>query len=206
MKTSPITAVLLVLTVLLFGQVTATPAAAHTALKSSDPKKDEKVETLERVRLEFTQPVKLPSVVLNGPDGRTYHEGEPELDGAVVVQDVADALPPGKYTIGYRVVSADGHPVTGEIPFTVVAPDSPSPTPEESAAEAAATPDAAAQPTAGPPAGEQPAGEQPPATPAAAAEDAAADEDAGVPAWVWIVVFGLAGVGIGMAFSMRKKP
>jgi hypothetical protein len=36
--------------------------------------------------------------------------------------------------------------------------------------------------------------------------EAAQSSSAGVPAWVWIIVFGLAGVGIGMLFSLRKKP
>jgi hypothetical protein len=93
------------------------------------------------------------------------------------------------------VVSSDGHPIEGEIPFTVTAPDTPSPTPSETVSAAPAETVTA-----------QPAPEQ--STPAAldAEETGAEQDDGGVPGWVWIVVFGLAGIGIGMAFSLRKKP
>jgi len=208
-------AILGVLLAAALGVVSATPALAHAALKRSDPEKNAKVESLERVELEFNQPVRLPTVILRGPGGETYHTGKPKVDGAVVTQDVADDLPAGSYTIAFRVVSEDGHPVEGEIPFKIVAPEpaeTPS-TPEEgegASGEATPAATASAEPSAGP-------------TGAAAgdAADDAADDAAGgagstapasteqgsggMPVWVWMVVFGLAGIGIGMAISLRPK-
>ena len=35
---------------------------------------------------------------------------------------IAGTLPPGVYTVGWRVVAPDGHPVTGDYRFTVKAP------------------------------------------------------------------------------------
>ncbi len=51
-------------------------------------------------------------------------------------------LPAGKYVIAYRIVSSDGHPKTGEVPFTVLAAETPSesPSPEPSETAAASAP------------------------------------------------------------------
>lgn len=202
--------------------VFAAPAHAHTSLKSSDPAKNAKVEKLERVELEFTQTVRLPTVIVRGPDGEDAHTGKPEVDGRFVYQDVADDLPAGKYTIAYRVVSPDGHPVDGEIPFTLVAAEtdeSPSAAPEQeegaSPDDAASTePSDAAQETAGQDAAGQDAAGQETAGQETAGQDAAAQDaspasaeerSGGVPGWMWIVVFGLAGIGIGLAISLRPK-
>jgi Uncharacterized protein, homolog of Cu resistance protein CopC len=213
MKTSSyaamLTGVLAAVAALLLGTALATPAFAHTTLKRSDPKKDAKVESLERVELEFTQPVRLPTVILRGPGGKTFHSGKPEVDERIVTQDVADDLPAGKYTIAYRVVSPDGHPVEGEIPFTIVAPE-----PEETPAadgDATASPEAtAAQTPAASESAAAPAASAEPSEPSGGAGQDAAPASAeqgsgGVPAWMWMVVFGLAGVGIGLAISLRPK-
>jgi len=210
MKTSSyaavLTGVLTAVASLLLGTVLAAPALAHTTLKRSDPKKDAKVESLERVELEFTQPVRLPTVILRGPGGKTFHSGKAKADERIVTQDVADDLPAGEYTIAYRVVSPDGHPVEGEIPFTLVAPE-----PEETPAagdDATATPEATAEQSpaasesaAAPPAAEPSGGAGQDAAPASAEQGSGG----GVPAWMWVVVFGLAGVGIGLAISLRPK-
>ncbi|WP_062352772.1 copper resistance CopC family protein [Herbidospora yilanensis] len=185
MKSSPIVAVLAVVAALL---LPSAPAAAHTSLRSSDPAENAQVAALPKVTLEFSESVRFPAVVLTGPDGERYENGKPRVDGRKVVQDVGppSALPSGTYTIAYRVVSRDGHPVEGEIPFTY-APEpsgglSPS-EPGQPVVQAAAAP-----------------------TPSATGNTVAPEESRQIPAWIWIVVFGIAGIGIGMAFSMRKKP
>jgi methionine-rich copper-binding protein CopC len=197
MKTSPFSATLALLAALLLSVGVATPALAHDALKSSDPAKNAEVESIEKVTLTFTARVRLPAVVVTAADGTRHESGKPSVDGAVVTQRLGDALPAGKYTIGFRIVSSDGHPVEGEIPFTVVggAEPSPSDTPAESTA---ATPE-----------------ESPAVTPSETAADAAvsptpiaAEQDeggGGIPVWLWIAVGVLAGIGIGMFFSMRGR-
>ncbi|GAB1817179.1 copper resistance CopC family protein [Herbidospora sp. RD11066] len=184
MKSSPIVAVLAVVAALL---LPAAPAAAHTSLRGSDPAENTQVTSLPKVTLEFSESVRFPAVVLTGPDGERYENGKPRVEGRKVLQDVgpAAALPAGAYTIAYRVVSKDGHPVEGEIPFTYV------PEATDQPGAPAAVQAAAAAPTENAPGNTQ----------------APAPDDGGqIPAWVWIVVFGIAGIGIGMAFSMRKKP
>ncbi|WP_165367775.1 copper resistance CopC family protein [Phytoactinopolyspora endophytica] len=51
-----------------------------------------------------------------------FHAGDPVIDGNTVLQDVSE-LPDGDYTVSYRVVSADGHPVSGTVEFTMTAGD-----------------------------------------------------------------------------------
>ncbi|WP_051759193.1 copper resistance CopC family protein [Herbidospora cretacea] len=183
MKSSPIVAVLAVVAALL---LPSAPAAAHTSLRSSDPAENAQVTALPKVTLEFSESVRFPAVVLTGPDGERYENGKPRVDGRKIVQDVGppSALPSGAYTIAYRVVSRDGHPVEGEIPFTYepAQPGAVSP-PAQPVVQAAAAP-----------------------TPSDTGNPAAPEESRQIPAWIWIVVFGIAGIGIGMAFSMRKKP
>ncbi|GLW11591.1 hypothetical protein Misp01_67190 [Microtetraspora sp. NBRC 13810] len=120
------------LTVALFH---STAAQAHDILKSSKPAKDAKVTTLEEVELEFNNPVTFPRVVVLDASGEQVQEGEAQLHGKKVVQRLRAVISPGKYTIGFRVISSDGHPRSGEVPFTVAA--APTPTSSESPSEQA---------------------------------------------------------------------
>ncbi|MBB6344254.1 hypothetical protein FHU36_000763 [Nonomuraea muscovyensis] len=198
MKRSPLAALTAILAAL-FLLGTAGPALAHDALKSSDPAKDSTVKKVEKVTLEFTARVRMPIVVVRGPGDEQHHLGKPELDGSVVTQELKGALPDGAYTIAYRVVSSDGHPIEGEIPFTVKGA-TPSATP--SVADGAAP---AADPTAAPTA----APSAPTAQGSAVAPTEAAMEErstgATFPVWLLVVVGALAGIGIGLVLSMRKK-
>ncbi|MEV4285383.1 copper resistance CopC family protein [Nonomuraea bangladeshensis] len=206
MKTSPIAALTAILAALLASGLlvagTAAPALAHDSLKSSSPAKGAEVESLDEVRLEFSARVRLPFVVLNGPGGAQYQAGEPEQDGAVVRQAVKPSLPGGKYTIAYRVVSSDGHPIEGEIPFTLKAPAA-----EETSSASAEPSTPASSEAAAPPA--SPAASAP-ASSAAAQEPAAApaaaeDGGASFPVWLIIVIGALVGIGIGFLLSARKS-
>ncbi|TDD36663.1 copper resistance protein CopC [Nonomuraea terrae] len=208
MKTSPLAALTAILAALLVIG-TAAPALAHDALKSSSPAKDATVESLDEVRLEFSGKVRMPFVIVRG-DGDAQHEsGKPEVDGAVVTQAVDGPLPDGRYTIAYRVVSSDGHPIEGEIPFRVKGAATPTPSTAESAsAPAEPAPAASASSGAAPPAS---AGPPTPADAAAsvpadeAADEVAADEGVTYPVWLIIVVGALIGIGIGFLLSARRR-
>jgi methionine-rich copper-binding protein CopC len=190
MRTSPLAAALAFVVAVVLGTALASPALAHTTLKTSDPKKGAIVERLDSVTLTFNEGVRFPVVLVRDAGGHDYHDGKPKLDGPTVTQKVSGALPSGKYTIAWRVVSDDGHPVEGEIPFTVKAPQqsSPSVSPSPQASTAAASSPPAFTPT---PVDATPASQE--------------RKQGGIPAWAWIVVFGIAGIGIGLAISMRKK-
>ncbi|MER5325125.1 copper resistance CopC family protein [Streptosporangium roseum] len=196
MKTSPVAVVLALIAALVLGTAFASPALAHDTLKSSDPAKGAKVESLKQVKLTFSASVRFPNVVVHTADNAAHQDGKPAVDGAVVTQRLKDDLPPGDYVIAYRVVSSDGHPIEGEIPFTLVGPETPSAAPSESVSE--------------PPASPAPSESAAPATavisPAPAAQARQEPESpGGVPGWMWLVVGGVTGVGIGLFFSMRNK-
>ncbi|MBK9476329.1 MAG: copper resistance protein CopC [Tetrasphaera sp.] len=74
----------------------------------------------EKVQPNFLQ------VALTGPAGALTLP-PPTADGATVTQKLPE-LTAGTYRAAYRVVSADGHPISGTISFTVKATPSPSPT------------------------------------------------------------------------------
>ncbi|MFI7700743.1 copper resistance protein CopC [Nonomuraea sp. NPDC049480] len=198
MKRSPLAALTAIVAAALLVFGTAAPALAHDALKSSSPAKGAEVEALDEVRLEFTAKVRVPFVIVRGPGGAEVQSGKPELDGAVVTQAVKEPLADGKYTIAYRVVSSDGHPIEGEIPFRVKGAETPSPRPEPSGdALASPAPSASAAVTDGPSA---PAGQTSPET-----DQASAEQDVSFPVWLIVVVGALIGIGIGFLLSARRS-
>lgn len=98
----------------------AGPAAAHDVLLSSDPTDGSIVQVAPAtVTLTFDQPVQdfEPVVTVTGPDGQPYQSGSPTVDSSVVTNAVGPLTAAGEYVIAYRVVSADGHPVLGEVKF-----------------------------------------------------------------------------------------
>jgi hypothetical protein len=175
---------LVLFTALVIAVVTlaAGPAQAHTRLESSSPAPGATVPagTGELV-LSFNQPVsaELAVVQVTGPDGEVASTGRATASGSDIVQRLRAPLAAGAWTAAYRVVSADGHPISGTYDFAVAAPVAPS-TP------AATTSPAAAQAT--PPASTDPA---PPA--AADAEPTSSETPLAVPATVGVVVLGAAG-------------
>jgi len=178
------------------------PALAHDVLTGSSPEDGETLETVpEEVVLTFNNaPMEGGSgsaVVVTGPDGETtYEDGELTFDGV----DVSVALSPldqaGEYTIGFRVVSSDGHPIQESLAFTVTeeAVAAAAPEPEEGGSESPAAEEA-----------DEPA-EEP------AAEEASAEEtdEGGVSLTALAVVAVVAVAGIGAVVlvlaRMRNRP
>src|SRR4051794_40279316 len=106
-----------------FGAVFAAPASAHTKLLKSTPAAGASVKELTEVTLVFSEAVKpsLAKVQIRDSSGAQHAApGAPQVKGATVIQAAAPDLNPGDYTVAYRVVSADGHPVTGEVSFKLI--------------------------------------------------------------------------------------
>ncbi|WP_329424746.1 copper resistance protein CopC [Streptosporangium sp. NBC_01495] len=202
MKTSPVAVALALLAALVLGTAFASPALAHDRLKSSDPAKGAKVESLEEVKLTFSAGVRFPNVVVRSGD-ETHQDGKPAVDGPVVTQKVKGDLPPGEYVIAYRVVSSDGHPIEGEIPFTLLGSADSSPSPSSTSPEPAGSTAAGSDPAASTQVASTPVATLSPA--AAAGESEEPGSSGGVPGWMWIVVGSLTGIGIGLFFSMRGR-
>jgi methionine-rich copper-binding protein CopC len=100
------------------------PAWAHNSLISSNPAENASMAAgPQTVVLTFDQPVQegegLNSVAVTGPDGKEWQGGPATVDSNVVSAPVRELGPKGTYTIGYRIVSADGHPVSGKVTFTL---------------------------------------------------------------------------------------
>jgi methionine-rich copper-binding protein CopC len=107
--------------------VMATGADAHAALESISPEDGASVTTAPtRVVLAFSEPISttFATVTVSG-DGGTVSEGRPVVDGVTVTQALAAGLANGRYTVTYRVVSEDGHPVSDKTTFTVAAVTTP---------------------------------------------------------------------------------
>lgn len=126
------------------GLAFASPAWAHTAFASSDPAEGAEVSAPRTVTVEFTGALLEIGSRLAIVQGDTRVDLEPVVSGTAVTADVPDALAPGQWTLAYRVVAEDGHPLDGEISFTVVGQVEPTET------SVAASPDVTESPTAAP--------------------------------------------------------
>jgi methionine-rich copper-binding protein CopC len=105
--------------------VTAAPAAAHNALISSDPKDKTSLEVgPSTVTLTFDQDVQggqgINTISVVDANGGHYEvAGDPTIKDTAVSAKVNALGKAGQYKIGYRILSADGHPVSGELTFTL---------------------------------------------------------------------------------------
>ncbi|CAM4338671.1 copper resistance CopC family protein [Nocardia ninae] len=131
----------------------AGPALAHSELVSSDPAPDGIIAVApQRVELVFNQNIEqqFANLTVTAEDGTSWAPTKPTVEGAKARADIRPAIPAGRYTVAYRVVSADGHPIAGTYSFTLTqAPDLP---PPDSAAPQAqpAAPSATARPESAP--------------------------------------------------------
>lgn len=183
--------------------LTAPAALAHDRLKASSPANNAKVDRVETIELEFTSLMTMPTVLLEGPHGEQVPVTKPRAEGVKVSTSPQQDLAAGKYRIAWRVISSDGHPIQGEIRFTVTAPPSPS---ESTTSEPTATESATAQPSPTTSETPLPASAPPSSLPAEPAADATASaQGSGVPGWIWAAVGVLVLGGGAVAVAGRRK-
>ena len=102
--------------------VTASPAAAHTELISTTPADQQTVSrTPAVVVLTFDESLLAmgTQVVVTGPQG-PVQAGGPDVVETTVSQNLQGG-PAGLYTVAWRVIAADGHPISGTFKFTAAA-------------------------------------------------------------------------------------
>ncbi|MFF4388726.1 copper resistance protein CopC [Streptomyces sp. NPDC001552] len=124
----PLTVLVLVASVLalLFGG--AGPALAHTALSGSDPANGSVLQAPPRqVTLTFTESISFPDAalrVLSPANERVNPRPAQHADGKgnTARVELSDGLPEGTYTVAWRVISADGHPISGAFTFSIGKP------------------------------------------------------------------------------------
>jgi methionine-rich copper-binding protein CopC len=162
----------------------ATPAFAHNSLTSSNPVNDAAMAVgPQNVVLTFDQPVQdgegLNSVAVTGPDGKQWQAGPVDVDSNVVTAPVRELGPKGTYTIGYRIVSADGHPVSGKLTFTLTEAGNGTPAPANSSGGTTVT---------------------------GSVGDGSGNASGGLPIWVWLVgAAALLGAGLFVALRIGGK-
>jgi copper transport protein len=113
---------IVVLAVLLFS---AGRADAHARLLHTNPPAGSIVaQAPSQVMLYFSEAVQLVHDRLHvlGPDGKRADAGTPVANGAQVALPLQAGEPNGTYLVTYRIISADGHPVSGSFSFSIGAP------------------------------------------------------------------------------------
>ncbi|OWV06058.1 copper resistance CopC family protein [Micromonospora wenchangensis] len=171
----------------------ASPALAHNSLTGSNPANGAKVATAPAaVELRFLAKLDpgRTKITVTGPDNIPAAGGEPTFSGSRVRVPFAPGAA-GLYIVDYQLPSSDGHPVKGEVRFTLTtgtaaAPPSVSPS---------ASPTPSPTPTSAAP-------ESPSATPVAAGTD-----DAG-RGWLWAAAGGLvllAALAAGLFLRRRRS-
>jgi len=103
----------------------APDASAHDRITGSTPADRAVISAApSQVQMTFTDQVERigVAVIVVGPDGVRVALGKPVVDGLAVTQDLAPLTVNGEYSVAYRVVSSDGHPISGKLRFTLALP------------------------------------------------------------------------------------
>lgn len=145
-------AVIAAVFVLLFG---ASSASAHDQLISTTPANKAQLSTAPS-KLTLTFSSKLldlgNEVVIADAKGANWSLGKSSLAGDTMSQPVKTGLPTGQYEARWRVVSSDGHPISGSFRFAVGEPVTPGSLlpPVTQSAEPTATPSSTSATSAAP--------------------------------------------------------
>lgn len=173
----------------------ATPAFAHDELVGTDPASGAAVDALPaQLTLTFSGELiaqeGATAVEVTDAAGASLADGAPVIQANVVTQTLTGEAS-GAIRVLWKVVSSDGHPISGEYSFTVNAP-APTTTPTE-------TPTPSAEPTPD----EQPTES---ATPTPTPAGSEGSIDSGVP-WVvgGLLVFGIAAAVAYLIISRRRR-
>ena len=99
---------------------TATAALAHSKAEKTTPANGATVEMVGAIKLRFDDPTRITAITLTGPDGELEITREIGLDPVTEFRaKPPENMPAGTYTVDWRGLSADGHPMLGTFEFTV---------------------------------------------------------------------------------------
>jgi copper resistance protein C len=103
---------------------TAEPASAHAHLVKSLPSAGAVLAAgPSEVVLTFDQPIQAfpgaNGMVVTGPKSSHWACGRARINGNTLTASMSEVGPPGRYQIHYRVLGADGHPITGSVPINI---------------------------------------------------------------------------------------
>jgi methionine-rich copper-binding protein CopC len=170
----------------------APPALAHAKLTSSIPA-DGATLSASPAEVTFVFDESLvdgsTTISINDENGELVGGGPVTPSGKQATLVVTQPLPAGDYQAAYRVVSGDGHPVTGAIAFSVsaAAPSSGPGTPAPATAATPAASEASSEPSSAASGGAAPAAGLSPA------------------AWLVVIVI-IAAIAGAATFAVRRRP
>lgn len=101
--------------------VPVSAASAHDSLVGTSPTDGQTLDVApEAIELTFTNPpVELGSEVsVADADGTNWADGPVQIVGDTATQPLKPGAPAGEYTVTWRVVSSDSHPIEGVYTFT----------------------------------------------------------------------------------------
>ncbi len=95
---------------------------AHTALTASSPKEGEVLtESPNELKLTFATVIEEgSSMTLSGPEAQVEISGI-SIEGNVMKGAISEEMTNGSYIISWKIIGEDGHPIDGEIPFSLEA-------------------------------------------------------------------------------------
>ncbi|WP_292728837.1 copper resistance CopC family protein [Microbacterium sp. UBA837] len=131
----------------------AAPAWAHDELVASSPQQDEQL-TVAPTSVELTFSAEImemgAAVIVADAQENDWVAGDIQIDFDTLTVPLNEGMPNGAYEIRWRVVSSDGHPISGLIPFTVDDPAAASPAPTTAPSAVSSPTPTADQATGGP--------------------------------------------------------
>jgi copper resistance protein C len=94
--------------------------SAHTSLSSSNPAEGQVVsENLEQITLDFASTIEELSTMELVKNGKKIALEEIKVENKQLIGRISNPLDNGTYTILWKIIGEDGHPINGEINFSV---------------------------------------------------------------------------------------
>lgn len=103
---------------------------AHSKLETSTPAADAKLtESVQEVSLSFNENIdeNLSTLKIKNAQGESVEVAEVKINQNTMLGTLAAPLPSGSYTVEWKIVGGDGHPVDGTYAFEVDAPEAEAP-------------------------------------------------------------------------------
>ena len=98
----------------------ATGAFAHASAEKTTPANEAKVDAVETIEVRFDDPMRVTAIKVVGPKGEIEIVRETGMEAVTEFKAAPTAdLDAGAYTVEWRALSPDGHPMQGSFRFDV---------------------------------------------------------------------------------------
>jgi copper resistance protein C len=95
-------------------------AKAHTTLVSSNPSEAQVItEPMKQITLEFESTLEKLSTLTLLQDSKQIAIGDIQVENNKMIANLPEELQNGNYKIEWKIVGEDGHPISGQISFSV---------------------------------------------------------------------------------------